>query len=474
VPETDARLARNGLVPLFALLVTLAAIYGPGIGHGFVKDDVVWVEANAVSSWEDVKELALRTHGFYRPLVSASFAVDRAAYDLWPLGYGTTNLGLLMLSTLALVWLATGVGLTRPAAVAAAAVWALNFHGINMAVLWLSGRTGLWLVLCALIAAGFFVRRRWMLAGVAVLFAAFAKEDAVMLPVILGGWALILHAGPDGKGSRVAHVARATWPAWLAIGIYLALRSGTNAMTPSTSPSFYSFTFAPLDVARNVLEYLDRAGTFSVLVFALACALAWRLPKVTDRTRRLAVAGAIWFAGAYALTVCLPVRSSLYACLPSVGAALVAGSVLQDLWITLNPKQSRRLLVVAVITPIALLPVYWSRNTRWVEIADLSRETFAVLHTAAGQAAANTPSGIIFEDDRSTRRSFENTYGNLLPVAVKLATGREIPTAIEPPLPGEPNGSGSAALAEQTGRIIRIRLHNGHVSRVDAEPDVTR
>ena len=200
---------------------------------------------------------------------------------------------------MALAWVATGLGLSRPAAIAAAGIWALNFHGINMAVLWLSGRTALWLVLCALLAAGLFVRKQWVLAGVAVLFAAFAKEEAVMLPASSTGWALILPARnvlQTRNGLISREVIRSTWAAWLAVAVYLALRATTNAMTPSTSPSVYSFTFAPLDIAKNVLEYLDRAATFSALVLLLACLVAWRLPDVTARTRRLAVAGAIWFA----------------------------------------------------------------------------------------------------------------------------------------------------------------------------------
>jgi hypothetical protein len=470
---------RTDLVPLLALVALLAAIYAPGIGHGFIKDDVVWVAANDVSSWQDLKELAFRTHGFYRPLVSASFAADRALYGLWPLGYGITNFCLLALSGLAVAWLATGLGLVRPAAIAVAAIWALNFHGINMAVLWLSGRTALWLVLCSLIAAGLLVRRRPLLAGVAVLFAAFAKEEAVMLPVIFTGWALILHADDadgmrgvrrdEGRFARVREAIQSTWPSWLAVIAYLVIRGGTNAMTPSTSPWFYSFTFAPMDLVKNALEYLDRAGTFSVIVLLLACLVAWRRPQVSARTRRMAMLGAIWFAGAYALTVFLPVRSSLYACLPSVGAALVAGSLLQDLWgaVAVDASRQRRLIVTAAVTSVVLLPVYWDRNTRWVEIADLSRDTFALLDATV---ARTDTSAIVFEDDRTTRRSFANTYGVLLPVAVKLATGRDLRVAIEPPLPDDPEFGRSTSTAPERTGSIRIRLRDGHVSRVPAEP----
>ena len=42
-------------------------------------------------------------------------------------------------------------------------------------------------------------------------------------------------------------------------------------------------------------------------------------------------AGAVWFAGGCAMTVFLPVRSSLYAVFPSVGAAIVCGSLVESI-----------------------------------------------------------------------------------------------------------------------------------------------
>ena len=57
------------------LLAILIAIYGPGIGKGFVKDDVVWVGANHVTSWNDVHAMLFRTDGFYRPVVAVTFAL---------------------------------------------------------------------------------------------------------------------------------------------------------------------------------------------------------------------------------------------------------------------------------------------------------------------------------------------------------------------------------------------------------------
>src|SRR4051794_26638572 len=113
-------LRARGWVPVggfVAVILWLIVIYGPGIGHGFVKDDVAWVAANRLTSLQDARALALRSNGFYRPLVAASFAIDRAIYGVEPFGYGVTNLLLLIASAAALAWAARGIGLSAAAAV---------------------------------------------------------------------------------------------------------------------------------------------------------------------------------------------------------------------------------------------------------------------------------------------------------------------------------------------------------------------
>src|SRR5215208_2760385 len=115
--------APTPLVAAATLLAILIAIYGPGIGKGFVKDDVVWVGANHVASWSDARALLFRTDGFYRPVVAMTFALDRAVYGLAPFGFGVTNLILLLLGACALVYLATSLGLPLTTAVVVAGVW---------------------------------------------------------------------------------------------------------------------------------------------------------------------------------------------------------------------------------------------------------------------------------------------------------------------------------------------------------------
>jgi hypothetical protein len=428
------------------LLALLVAIYGPGIGKGFVKDDVVWVGANHVTSWNDVRALLFRTDGFYRPVVAATFALDRAVYGLAPFGFGVTNLCLLLLGACALAYLAASLGLRPTMAIVVAGVWALNFHSVNMAVLWLSGRTALCVVIAALLAAAGIVRGRPIAAGVAALVAMLAKEEAVMLPIILSGWVWVL--ADDGSQRRARDVVRQTWPVWTALAIYLALRLQTAAMTPMTAPDAYRFVLSPGALAANALEYLDRACTFSAIVVIVAHLVAWRRPAFTPEVRRVLLPAALWFAGTFALTVFVPSRSSLYALLPSVAPALVTGFLLEQLWDATRSMAHRRLVAAALILPLLLLPVYWSRNVRWIEIAQLSSETFDAIQRVVRERP--DADRIVFRDDQSTRRSLANAYDRLLPEAVRLAAGRDISAELD-------------NAQTERGSAPRITLENGRI-----------
>ena len=433
------------LVAAAILLAILIAIYGPGIGKGFVKDDVVWVGANHVTSWSDVRALLFRTDGFYRPVVAATFALDRAVYGLAPFGFGVTNLILLLLGACALAYLATSLGLRATTAVVVAGVWAFNFHAVNMAVLWLSGRTALCVAIAAFLAAAAFVRGKPMAAGVAALIAMLAKEEAMMLPVILSGWAWVL-AGERSR--RVRNVFHLTWATWVALAIYFALRVQTTAMTPMTAPDAYRFVLSPVALTANALEYVDRACTFSAIVLIVAYLIAWHRPAMTPAIKRVLVLGAFWFAGTFALTIFVPTRSSLYALLPSAAPALLAGFLLQQLWDASQPVGHRRLVAAAVILPMLLLPVYWSRNSRWIEIAELSTETFGAIQRIA--RARPDADRVVFRDDRSSRRSLANAYDQLLPEAVRLAAGRDIRAEIDT---GQTGRSGDPRIVLENGRI---------------------
>src|SRR5205814_5723360 len=136
----DTRRTWREVGPKAALLIAtvLAALFGaiylPALGHGFVKDDFRWIASAEVRSPADLARIFSTNVGFYRPLVTTSFAIDRAVWGLDARGYALTNVTLLMVNAALLFLLARRLSLPVEAALFAAAVWAFNFHGINMAL----------------------------------------------------------------------------------------------------------------------------------------------------------------------------------------------------------------------------------------------------------------------------------------------------------------------------------------------------
>src|SRR5256885_13410788 len=139
----------------------VAAVYLRDVGRGFVKDDFGWVETGRAALDSPSQALLPKTPGFYRPAVTLTFAADYLLHDGRPRGYGFTNLALYLLCICAIGALGRAMGLPVPASILAAFVWSVNPHGINMALVWISGRTSLCLTLFAVLAATAFVRRTY-------------------------------------------------------------------------------------------------------------------------------------------------------------------------------------------------------------------------------------------------------------------------------------------------------------------------
>src|SRR5687768_5958128 len=229
-----------------AMAGAFALIYLPDVGHGFISDDFRWVVASRSESPGDLIALLSANTGFYRPIVSWSFAADHAIWGTAAFGYGLTNLLLCFTTAAALFALARRVALPPAAALVAVGVWLFNFHAVNMAVLWLSGRTALLVSLFSIGSAHAMLGRRFILAGVLSLLAMLSKEEAVALPALLSVLTL---------SERRARALAQTWPLWAALAVYLGLRLQSGAFWAGDAPSYYQFSFAPGLLARNVLEY---------------------------------------------------------------------------------------------------------------------------------------------------------------------------------------------------------------------------
>jgi hypothetical protein len=212
-----------------------------------------------------------------------------------------------------------------------------------------------------------------------------------------------------------------TWPLWVSLGVYAVLRLQSGAFGPADAPSYYQFSFSPLVLLRNIAEYADRAGTAAAAVaLVLFAALGRRPPPLDGAERRALRFGAIWLAGMYALTVFLPVRSSLYAVLPSCGAAL-AVAVCASMLRRERPERFRLAATGLVVLPVLLVPVYQSRNLRWVGPAETSARVMRTLQVATG----SRPQGgfILLVDDPRERVNLDGAFGTLFPDALAIFVG---------------------------------------------------
>lgn len=437
-----------------------AAIYLPHVGHGFIKDDFAWLYHGRLDDVAALGDILLGSVGFYRPIVTLSFGLNEAVFGTWSYGYGLVNFALAAGCAAMLSALARALGLSAPAALLAAGVWAFNFHGINMAVLWLSGRTSLLLTLFSVTTAWMILRRRPLSAFFFALLALGSKEEAVVLPLI----AAVLPPTPTDSGTssrdRFTAALKAASPCVVALIVYAALRMQSGAFTPLDAPPFYRLDVGARVFFENILQYLDRSSTWPIVVLLVLAAYLRRAPQLRARGSRVLLVGVAWWIAGFALTIWIPVRSSLYAVFPSLGVALIVSALAESLLERAPSIRRRRAAIAGVLLPLLLLPVYWSRNGRWVELADISAATFAAIRADVSNFTPNTV--IELRDDRSTRASFQNTFGTLYPEAAHLYFDGRHQLWIEPPPPEHagmkrPELPTAAVYLLQGERVVRLQ-----------------
>jgi hypothetical protein len=432
-------------VAIAAAVLTTAWLlaYGPTITGGFIKDDFGWIYHSRIAGWSSLLDAFSSAQVFYRPMVRLSFGLTEALFGNSPIPYALTNLLLGLACAVSIFALGRVIGLAAWAALAGSAVWAFNFHGINMAIAWLSGRTSLLGTLFSTLAAIAFVRNRSITAAVLAFGAFLSKEEVLALPIILTIWSII----------NKTDVKRAAGT-WIALAVYFVLRNNSGAVGISNAPPYYQFTYDPIHVATNIFEYADRSMTLAILAIFAAMIAFGTIPKLDRDDRRRALMGVVWLILGFAVTIWLPIRSSLYAVFPSVGVAIATGAMLTAAARTATTQRAARLAVVSIMAPFLLLPLYWARNVRWT-LRDLSNVTIRTIQ-------ADNPSPhtlIVLEDDLSTRANFRNVFGALLPEATILIFHNKVTLWIEPP-PPELQGM---AKPLNTAGVITYRLVAGRL-----------
>ncbi|UCF66966.1 MAG: tetratricopeptide repeat protein [Acidobacteriota bacterium] len=246
--------------PVVAIAIVCLAVYSLSLGGEFVWDDRTLIVENRllrspsetlrlfVQDFWDTGDGHDRFRSFYRPLVSASYALDYALWGRNPLGFHVTNL-LLHIACSAMVYL-----LARQSAmsVAASTIGAALFavHPVHVeSVAWISGRTDL---VCALALLASFslamharkanTHRLGFQAASAVLFgiALLAKEMAITLPLLIVLAEIISERSPR----RWCKAARAVMLHALVLVVYIGLRASAVGLAGHTLYDLHALGYA--------------------------------------------------------------------------------------------------------------------------------------------------------------------------------------------------------------------------------------
>lgn len=408
--------------PLLVAGLSLA-VYANSIPNGFALDDLVVVRDNPQLVDPDWTGLFARPYwpvaepsGYYRPVTVVSLALNRVLTGAGPAGFHTVNTLLHALASL-LVWFwARGLGMRRPTALLAAALFAV--HPIHTeAVANISGRSDLLSAAFVLLAWLAHARARkaepprpriaWITAAVLAYFAAtLSKENAVLAPALFlfddllrrretgrtlvwaayGGYAVSLAANLALRARALGGLRGAANALFLdnpvldapageriATGLWAQVRHLALFVWPVPLSSDYSY--AAVAIVRGLADPRLWAGLALLGVTVALVAWGWR----RDRTVALAVAVTAVFL--------LPASNLLFPAgglvaerllyLPSAGLCLLAGH-LAAAGMARGGGTKTALVAVSVAVLLALSARTVVRNPDWKDNASLALHDVAV------------------------------------------------------------------------------------------------
>jgi len=415
-------------IALLILLMAVAVVYANSLDNEFLFDDIetiVELHRPGAGPFDQIKALLVGGSA-YRPVRSASYAMDYAISGLDPWGYHLTNIALHGLSAICVYLIARILFASPLAALLAALLFAV--HPIQTeSVTYLSGRRD---VLSGLfVLAGFYTFLRYrqsdrlrdlVLTILLCPLAFFTKESGIILPLLCLGYDVVSRirkSGPDGEVSGI----RAVWAA-----VSAAVREGRWFYLPAGALTgalaFYvlflvrgtwqrdwhggSLEMTLLTMARVFLRYL------ALLLFPMTLNADYSynaFPVTTswaDPTAWLAVAiwgglGVAWyrlllrrppaaFGGLWFLIALLPVSQIVphhdlmaehFLYVPSVGVALLVAGLLEPVLSRPRPSAAVATACILALSVLAVRTVV--RNTDWKDELTLWSKTVRTAPEAA-------------------------------------------------------------------------------------------
>ncbi|MFT7622451.1 MAG: tetratricopeptide (TPR) repeat protein [Myxococcota bacterium] len=335
--------------PLVAVALALL-VFGQVVGFGFVWDDHNLIEQNPFleqsdTVWRgfttDFWELsnAPRDAKMYRPLVIASYWLERQAFGTSPAGPHTTNLLLHMLCALLLWLLMRRLGVPAVAAAVGCALFAV--HPVQVeAVSNIASRGDL--LATALLLGGLITWRdgRFFTSLSLMLAACLAKEAAIVGPVLA---ALI---APADSPLRARISAILIWPAYFGAR-FLALGSATPFGDFSSHGGALVLRYAARvlwPVAQAPYTPIETPDQLLVLgSLAVVAAIVFAVSRLPDEPR----IGLLWFGlalGPVAEVIPVGARfADLLLYLPMCGVAIAAA------WLASRARPALLTLTVVVL-----------------------------------------------------------------------------------------------------------------------------
>jgi Tfp pilus assembly protein PilF len=318
-----ARRHRSGFrwLPPAAAAVLACAVYVNALHNPFVYDDHDTVVANP-SLVDPSNVTFVLVYSPFRPVVNASYALDRLVWGDRPLGFHVTNVALhaaaVVLLYLWIIRVLADAGLerrTEAAAFTGAALFAL--HPLQSeAVGYVSGRSevmcAVWFLAALIAARGAIVsgsRRLAFAAAACGLLALASKEVALVFPVVVLAYDWLLRPGTDAARRRRLRVvflpiftlmAGAGLLRLTAFGSAAVMGAGSAVLNLLTQ-TIVIWRYAGLLVwpsgqsimhsVHRVSSAADPLAVGAAAAIVVACAAAWHL----RRSQPVVAFGILWF-----------------------------------------------------------------------------------------------------------------------------------------------------------------------------------